>query len=191
MRSGQRPPAKTSIDLTIVRLAGAWRQRRQLEQQIGLALPKLVQICDVLPPGLYTITLALSDDAHQRDLNYQFRGINRSTNVLSFPEYSKNVIKKLLPGKKPVHLGDISLSYQYVMAEAAEQGKKPLHHIIHLVIHGILHILGHDHQTARQAVVMEQLERDVLASMTIADPYNSTGAVQPRRRVAPRNSRRA
>ncbi len=147
-------------------------------------MPALLRAEGTLPPGRYGITVALTDDTHQRELNHQFRGLNRATNVLSFPAYSKRALKQLAPQRAPHFLGDISLAYQYVAAEAAKDGKKLPDHIIHLVIHGILHILGHDHQTARQAARMEQLERDVLAIMHIDDPYLvKTGLVKTGRQT--------
>lgn len=162
---------KPRLTLDFVRIAGAWRQRPAVMTALVDIVPALLVAEGSLSVGDYRITVALTDDAHQQELNRQFRGIAHPTNVLSFPQYSKKQIKTLPIQKESHFLGDISLSYQYVVAEAAREGKKLPHHIIHLVIHGILHILGYDHQTARQAAVMEQLERDVLATMNIADPY--------------------
>jgi probable rRNA maturation factor len=165
------PRKKLRLILDFVHMAGAWRQRAAVMTALSEILPTLLVAEGSLFSGDYCITVALTDDAHQQELNHQFRGIARPTNVLSFPQYSKKQIKILPMQKEPHFLGDISLSYQCVVEEAARDGKKLPHHIIHLVIHGILHILGYDHQTARQAAVMEQLERDVLATMNIADPY--------------------
>lgn len=165
------PRPNATLALEFVRLAGPWRQRRKVASMLEKLLPALMARQTVLPPGRYVITVALTDDAHQRELNHQFRGIARPTNVLSFPLYRKRALNQLARQRAPHHLGDISLAYQYIAAEATRDGKNLANHIIHLVIHGVLHILGHDHQTARQAALMEQLERDVLAIMAIADPY--------------------
>jgi len=185
-----RTTAKLSLDFT--RLAGRWTGRKAVEEALAAILPRLVRVEGSLPAGRYSITVALTNDAHQRDLNHQFRGINRPTNVLSFPTYGKRALKKLPAQRETYHLGDISLADQYITAEAQRDGKKRVDHIIHLVIHGILHILGHDHQTARQAAVMEQLERDILALMKIADPYaiNDHGTSQPSS-LTRRNPRKA
>lgn len=177
------------LQLEFVRLAGAWRQRHALDERLPAVLPFLLQRTPFLPPNLYHITVALTDDAHQQELNRQFRGINRPTNVLSFPHYSKRQLKHLVPRADPVFLGDISLAHQYVVAEARRDGKAQTHHILHLVIHGILHILGHDHHAAKPAALMEQLERDILARMSIKDPYAQSPA--PRPRQAFRNPRTA
>lgn len=177
------------LTLDFVRLAGPWRQRQKVAAALDILLPALMAVQTVLPPGRYAISVALTDDAHQRELNHQFRGLARPTNVLSFPLYSKRALKQLPPQRAAHHLGDISLAYQYIAAEAVRDGKKLTNHIIHLVIHGVLHILGHDHQTARQAALMEQLERDVLAIMAIADPYQMPARETARRR--PRRNPRA
>lgn len=177
------------LQLDVVRLAGAWRQRRILEERLPAVLPYMLQRVALLPPNLYRITVALTDDQHQQELNHQFRGQHRPTNVLSFPQYSKRQLKHLAPQANPVFLGDISLAYQYVVAEARRDGKAQTHHILHLVIHGILHILGHDHHAAKPAALMEQLERDILARMSITDPYAQPPA--SRRRPAFRNPRTA
>lgn len=168
------------LQVEFVRLAGAWRQQRLFKEQLAVVLPYLVRRTALLPPNIYHITVALTDDKHQQELNQQFRGINQPTNVLSFPAYSKRQLKQLRQQPEPIFLGDISLAYQYVVAEARQNGKAQTHHILHLVIHGILHILGHDHQAAKPAALMEQLERDILARMSIKDPYAQSPASRPR-----------
>lgn len=175
---------RSKLTLDLVRLAGPWRQRQKVAAALAKLMPALMARQTALPPGRYVITVALTDDAHQRELNHQFRGLARPTNVLSFPLYGKRALKQLPPQRAAHHLGDISLAYQYIAAEARRDGKNLTNHIIHLVIHGVLHILGHDHQTVRQAALMEQLERDVLAIMAIADPYQRQArntARRPRR----------
>ncbi len=182
------PPRRHArLELDFVRLAGSWRQRQIIQERLPTVLPYLLQRTSILPPNLYCITVALTDNTHQQELNRQFRGQNRPTNVLSFPHYSKRQLKQLSQQAEPVFLGDISLAYQYVAAEARQDGKALTNHIIHLVIHGILHILGHDHQAAKPAALMEQLERDILARMNIPDPYAQEPAAQPR--IAFRNPR--
>lgn len=165
------PRRRARLQLDYVRLAGAWRQRGVVADRLAPILPYLLQRIALLPPNDYRITVAFTDDAHQQELNQQFRGVSQSTNVLAFPEYAPKQLKRLPSQPAPVFLGDISLAYQYVVAEARRDGKLQTHHILHLVIHGILHILGHDHHAARPAALMEQLERDILARMNIPDPY--------------------
>lgn len=105
------------------------------------------------------VALALGDDAFVRSLNVQFRGKDKATNVLSFP------------AGEPGFLGDVALARETVAREAAEQGKSQRDHARHLLVHGILHLLGYDHETDEQAIAMETLERRILARLGIADPY--------------------
>ena len=109
------------------------------------------------------IVVLLTDDAAVRDLNARFRDKDRPTNVLSFPA----------PDSAAPHLGDLILAYGVCAAEAVEQGKSLSDHLSHLIIHGVLHLLGHDHEIDDEAEVMEAEERRLLASLGIADPYRA------------------
>jgi probable rRNA maturation factor len=162
---------KPHLTLEFVRLAGAWRMQQKLAPALDTILPELLALTGKLPPGNYGITIALTDDAQQKALNHQFRGLNKPTNVLSFPQFTPRQLRALKPGKEPIFLGDISMAYQYMVAEAKKDHKILINHTIHLAIHGILHILGYDHQSARPATVMENLERTILDAMHIPDPY--------------------
>ena len=112
------------------------------------------------------LTLRVVDEAEITALNRQYRGKDGATNVLSFPY-------EAIPGVATDLLGDIVICAPVVNREAREQGKPERDHWAHLVIHGILHLLGHDHQRPEQAGAMEQLEHEILASLGIADPYVS------------------
>ncbi len=101
-----------------------------------------------------------------RRLNRTFRGIDRATNVLSFPASGLDEIA-------PEYLGDIAICAPLVAREARDQGKPRRDHFAHLVVHGVLHLLGFDHQCDADAVVMEKREREVLSSLGIADPYRA------------------
>jgi len=118
------------------------------------------------------VSLLLTDDAHQRDLNSQWRGIDSPTNVLSFPDGSP------LPDGGRL-LGDVVLALDTCRREAREQGKSLADHTAHMVVHGVLHLLGFDHEEAEEAAVMESLEVRLLAAMGIADPY-AEGLAAPR-----------
>ncbi|MGB4101542.1 MAG: rRNA maturation RNase YbeY [Alphaproteobacteria bacterium] len=168
------------LTLEFVRLAGAWRMRKQLAAAMEPFLPDLMNRCGKVPPGHYVITVALTDDTQQKALNRQFRGINKATNVLSFPQFTPRALTRIKPGSEPVYLGDISLSYQYIVRESKKNHKILRHHMIHLILHGILHILGYNHTTGRQAAVMENLERVILATMKIPDPYALPAVAQTR-----------
>lgn len=117
------------------------------------------------------LVVALAADATVRDLNRAFRGKDRPTNVLSFPDLTPTP-----PGEART-LGEVVLARETVLAEAAAQGKPAAEHLAHLVVHGVLHLLGYDHQVEEEAVAMEALEVQVLASLGISDPYAGDPAV--------------
>ena len=112
------------------------------------------------PKSTETITILLADDPTVRDLNARFRDKDAPTNVLAFPA---------TPGAG--HLGDIALGYGVCAREAADQDKSLADHLRHLVIHGVLHLRGHDHETDADAEAMEALERRLLAQLGVDDPY--------------------
>jgi len=115
--------------------------------------------------GIAELSIVLMDDAEQQALNSQWRNIDKPTNVLSFPQ-----IEPFAPVLGI--LGDITLARETLEREAAEQGVSFAHHFTHLVVHGFLHILGYDHIDEQDALVMEDLETQILARLGIADPYN-------------------
>lgn len=108
------------------------------------------------------IALMFCDDAKIRELNRQFRGQDKPTNVLSFPS-----------GEAEGFLGDIALSRETCVREANDKGLPLRDHAAHLIIHGMLHLIGYDHQTDADASVMERCETVILGSMGIADPYGA------------------
>ena len=109
------------------------------------------------------VVVLLTDDAAVRDLNARFRDRDRPTNVLSFP-----AAQSAAP-----HLGDLVLAHGVCAAEAVAQGKTLADHLTHLTVHGVLHLLGRDHEDAAEAETMEAEERSILASLGVADPYTS------------------
>jgi probable rRNA maturation factor len=111
--------------------------------------------------------VVLADDRIVRELNAAYRGKDAPTNVLSFPFQQP-------PGSVPEdrpYLGDVVLAAETIAREAAERGIAPTAHVQHLVVHGLLHLLGLDHATDAEAEQMEQLEAEILATLGIADPY--------------------
>jgi probable rRNA maturation factor len=120
--------------------------------------------------GPCEVAVAFADDARVRELNRDFLGKDKPTNVLSFPAPAVSG----LPGPRP--LGDIVLARETVAMEAAADGKPLDHHIRHLVVHGFLHLLGYDHETDADADRMEGLETEVLAALGVADPYRNEEA---------------
>jgi probable rRNA maturation factor len=111
------------------------------------------------------VTIAFAGDDAIRALNATFRGKEKPTNVLSFPDRNGG--------------GDIMLALETVAAEAAAQGKPLVAHAAHLIVHGILHLMGYDHATQGEARRMERLERSILARSDIADPY-VLGRIKPK-----------
>lgn len=103
------------------------------------------------------VTVVLASDAFVRKLNMAYRGKDKPTNVLSFPS--------------DAHMGDIILARQTILREAKEQGKKPRDHSIHLIVHGMLHLQGYDHETPNDAEKMEALEIKILKKLKISNPY--------------------
>lgn len=107
------------------------------------------------------VVVLLTDDEQVHALNRQFRDQDKATNVLSFPS-------RLNP---EAHLGDVALAFGVCAQEAAAQGKPLADHLQHLVAHGVLHLVGYDHETDAEAHEMEGLERIVLAGLGVPDPY--------------------
>jgi probable rRNA maturation factor len=113
------------------------------------------------------IDITLADDAEQRRLNRTYRGQDMPTNVLAFPQGMPDSSRP----DAPVLLGDIVLALETVRREAAEQHKPLANHLRHLVVHGVLHLLGFDHEEAKQAAAMEAREIKILAGLGVPDPY--------------------
>jgi len=112
----------------------------------------------------------LSNDESVQELNKTYRGKDKPTNVLSFPS-TENFHETTQKQKEPVHVGDIILAYETVINEA-KRDKKPIkQHFSHLVIHGVLHLLGYDHENETQAQVMEALESELMNQLGYDDPY--------------------
>jgi probable rRNA maturation factor len=141
-----------------------WRKVRELSPRLQRAAELALLRGKARKSAALTILLA--DDARLKALNSQFRGRNKTTNVLSFPSTAAG----------GTYLGDIALAYG-VTAEEARKGAKPfVDHATHLTVHGVLHLLGFDHQTKRDAGKMEPLETKILAELGIADPYATKAA---------------
>ncbi len=116
-----------------------------------------------------SLTIAIVDAQEAQRLNREYRGKDRPTNVLSFPAELPEAVRASLDAPP---LGDLALCAPVVAAEARDQGKEPMHHWAHLVIHGVLHLLGYDHEDAAGAADMESLEIRRLGQLGIPDPYS-------------------
>lgn len=157
------PPAKIAVE----RLDPAWSA---LAPGISSVARKAARaaLAAALPTGPRAeIALALGDDALLRRLNRDYRGRDKPTNVLSFPFAAP-------PGtlaQSGRFLGDVAVARETLLAEAAAEGKPAVNHLSHLIVHGVLHLLGYDHERAADARRMEALERKILAGLGIPDPY--------------------
>ncbi|MBL4873345.1 MAG: rRNA maturation RNase YbeY [Rhodobacteraceae bacterium] len=122
----------------------------------------------------YEICVMACDDARITELNGEFREKPTATNVLSWPAFdlSPDVEGGLPTAPPPAEsLGDIAIAYETCAREAAEKGITMQAHVLHLIVHGCLHLLGYDHETDKDATLMEELEVKALASMGVDDPY--------------------
>jgi probable rRNA maturation factor len=109
----------------------------------------------------FVLTIVLSGDAHLCELNKRHRGKDKPTNVLSFPSSADD------------YLGDIAIAFGVCEREAKLTGKPLADHTVHLAVHGVLHLLGYDHEVIRDAEMMESLETEILAELGIPDPYRA------------------
>jgi probable rRNA maturation factor len=112
--------------------------------------------------------ITLTDDAHQRQLNRRYRGQDASTNVLAFQAWEPRMHA---PPRVPLLLGDVVLAFETVAREADEQVKPFCDHVRHLIVHGVLHLLGCDHLGEGDAIIMERLETSILAKLGVRNPY--------------------
>ena len=154
--------AGVTLEVEIVRHGDAWAGEvtdavlKRAARAAILAAPRL-------PHGAYQVTVVLTDDAEMRNLNRTWRGKDAATNVLSFPA-DDGIRERGL-------LGDVVLAYETTLEEARQQNIALQDHVSHLVVHGVLHLLGFDHAEDEAAELMESFERTALASLGIADLY--------------------
>jgi probable rRNA maturation factor len=128
-----------------------------------------LETCHAPPAAIVDITLA--DDNAQRVLNRTYRGRDAPTNVLAFSAIDPAIPQ---PDGAPLLLGDVVLAFETVRREAADQDKPLADHLRHLIVHGVLHLLGYDHQRPADAVAMEAREIAILAKLGVPDPYRDT-----------------
>ncbi|HXK54100.1 MAG TPA: rRNA maturation RNase YbeY [Hyphomicrobiales bacterium] len=125
------------------------------------------------------VSVTLGDDPLVRELNRSYRGFDKATNVLSFPQPAPGGTGGDMPAadRAPAHLiGDIVLAYETIERESGAAGLAVAQHLAHLVVHGMLHLFGYDHEEDGQAADMEAMETRILAGIGVPDPYGSGGA---------------
>jgi probable rRNA maturation factor len=149
-------------------VADCWQHEPEAEAVIHRAIETAAQIADA-DVGDAELAVMLTDDSGIRTLNSNWRGIDKATNVLSFPALQPTGPSG--PDDAPRMLGDIAIAYETLRKEADDEHKPFDHHLSHLAVHGFLHLVGYDHETDDEAEAMEALERDILAQLGIPDPY--------------------
>jgi probable rRNA maturation factor len=143
--------------------AGDWQSVADLEQLVQRATKATLPKTEAR-----SIHVLFTNDMEMRAINSEWRGHDKPTNVLSFPSADQPV-----PKGEVAHLGDLVLAWETVSSEATTQGKTTADHVSHLIVHGLLHLQGFDHETETDGDAMEARETEILASLGIADPYAS------------------
>jgi probable rRNA maturation factor len=153
-------------------VAECWQSEPDAEAVIRRAIAAAAEIVNAglkIDLGEAELAVMLTDDAGIRTLNNNWRGVDKPTNVLSFPALPPAGPSG--PDDAPRMLGDIAIAYQITRAEADDEQKPFDHHLSHLAVHGFLHLIGYDHEKDDDADAMETLETEILAQLGIPDPY--------------------
>lgn len=119
---------------------------------------------------MVAISVVLADDPFIRELNRDYRGKDKPTNILSFATSDDTTMQHTSEGE-PIHLGDLILAFTTIQKECKAQNKTLAQHVAHLIVHGCLHLIGYDHKNSKDAKTMEDLEIAILRSLGISNPY--------------------
>lgn len=166
MSATARVQTSSAIDVDVIAESKLWAACPVADATVRRAIEAAAQAAGKFG----TLAVMLTDDASIRAMNAKWRGIDKPTNVLSFPAGESPA----LPGG--AHLGDIAIAYETVAAESAAENKAFADHLAHLAVHGYLHLVGFDHETEDEAARMENLETRILSGLGIADPYADTAS---------------
>lgn len=169
-----RDPEKPALDM--LTQANGWAGVPLSDLAIRACSATLTRV-GLTPLGGFTVSLLACDDARIAELNAEFRGKATPTNVLSWPSDERAAAED---GARPAlpslpmdqELGDIAIAFETCAREACDQGKPLADHVTHLLVHGVLHLLGYDHVRDKDAALMEGLETEILASLGVKDPYS-------------------
>lgn len=170
-------PEMALFDFQLVCESGSWPDEDALETLVKEVISTAALLLEQeeqqpFPDGEVELSLVFTDDEDVRGINAEWRGMDKPTNVLSFPAFP------VVPGEMPgPMLGDIVLAFETVEREAAELDKSFNEHLTHLLTHGFLHLLGYDHIEKQEAELMEGLETRILAALNLSDPYQGTDPV--------------
>jgi probable rRNA maturation factor len=156
------------LEIDVVRHGAAWRHAGVTAAMLERAARAAFAAAPPARQGTYAVTIVLTDDEEMRALNRIWRGKDAPTNVLSFPANDAVSEAGLI--------GDVVLAYETTRKEARDESLALADHVSHLVVHGVLHLLGFDHEGDEEAEQMEDLERTALASLGIVDPYAERAA---------------
>jgi probable rRNA maturation factor len=163
------PMAQSAVPMTeVLVVADCWQTEADVESVIHRAIATAAEMVEADVDDA-ELAVMLTDDAGIRTLNSNWRGIDKPTNVLSFPALQPSGPRG--PDDAPRMLGDIAIAYQITRKEADEEQKPFDHHLSHLAVHGFLHLIGYDHEKDDDAEAMEALETEILAQLGIPDPY--------------------
>ena len=135
-----------------------WSAEPRAEETVRAAVAAAAAMLSTAPGE---VSIVLTDDSDMQELNRHWRGVDKPTNVLSFPA----------PQGAGAMLGDIVIAYETLKRECDDEGRQFLHHLAHLTVHGFLHLVGYDHETDADADAMEALESKIMARMNMPDPY--------------------
>src|ERR1700680_4344993 len=161
--------AQTAVPITqVLVVAECWQTEPDAEAVIQRAVAAAAEMVEA-DVGEAELAVMLTDDAGIRTLNLNWRGIDKPTNVLSFPALPPTGAGG--PDDAPRMLGDIAIAYETTRKEADDEQKPFDHHLSHLAVHGFPHLMGYDHEKEEDAEAMETLERGILAQLGIPDPY--------------------
>jgi len=169
--------AAPSIDIAVE--SRLWNDEPNAAAIVHDAITTAATVVRALPRASGEVSVVLTDDAAIRKLNREWRGLDKPTNVLSFPAAPHGAaaaqaaaVAQHGPGGPPL-LGDIVIAYETTAREAVAETKLFAHHVAHLAVHGFLHLLGYDHDSDAEAEEMERLETRILARLDMPDPHNT------------------
>ena len=158
--SGAPPRRATAPSVDIQIRSALWHGEKAAGQTVKNAV---AAAASVLSTAGGEVAILLTDDEAIRALNRQWRGIDKPTNVLSFPSARPGIAR---------FLGDIVIAYETLKRECSEEGREFHHHLAHLTVHGFLHLAGYDHEADADAIEMEGLESRIMARLNMPDPYH-------------------
>jgi probable rRNA maturation factor len=165
-----RSSPKPSVE--VLRQSSQWKAVPRVAALVRKAAVRAVGMAGITVLDGAEIAVVLADNAKIQVLNREWRAVDKPTNVLSFPG---TPVERL---SSAPFLGDIIIAFETVAREAETEHKPLDHHLSHLIVHGVLHLLGYDHMTRSDAERMEHLERIILASLAIPDPYGDSDLLE-------------